>query len=243
MQIRVKLQRMDRADQKAAMASEEIAVRTSAGEANFCFVGFVDQKPVRGNMAFALGEPIPDKRMVMALRWKDLACHQDIKHLLQFGDIVVAAVAEFQVALELRRKDERFHRMSFSMASTEAYRERSWLPSRSLIAARVAALGFSSPSPSTIGKGKPRCSRVCMRRTFMPVDVVMPRREKRMSARRLISGLTRNAIVADAMSNCFLLFNNGGHYSIITERKQAGHFLNEDNGCHGVLWVARQPKI
>lgn len=61
----------------------------------------------------------------------------------------------------------------------------------------------------------------------MPVDVVMPRREKRRSARRLISGLTRNAIVADAMSDCFQLFDNIVYYSIIVVRKQVGHFFDE----------------
>ena len=45
--------------------------------------------------------------------------------------------------------------------------------------ARVSALGMcSSFSGTCIGNGKPRCSRVCMSRIFMPVDVDMPRREK-----------------------------------------------------------------
>ena len=96
---------------------------------------------------------------------------------------------------------KRFYGTSFSMASTESYRDKLRLASRSRMADRVVSLGVSPSSSRTIGETKPRCSRVCMRRMFMAVDVVMPRRAKRSSARRLISGLTRKAIVDVAMSD------------------------------------------
>ena len=71
------------------------------------------------------------------------------------------------------------------------------------------------------GAAKPRCSKVCMRRMFMPVDVVMPSRSKRASARFLISGFTRNAIVAEFIYNSPRLFNNCEHYSISAQHTQA----------------------
>lgn len=65
--------------------------------------------------------------------------------------------------------------------------------------------------PRATGAANPRCARVCMRRTFMPVEVVMPSFPKSSSARFLISGFTRNAMVAVAAmekSPCFDLSNN-----------------------------------
>ena len=202
--------------------SEQIAMGAGAGETNFRFVRFVNQKPVRCNMAFAFREPVPDERMISELRRKCLPRHQQAENLLQLGDVVVATVAEFQVALELCRKYKRLHSTAFNMASTESYRERLRLQSRSLIAARVVSFGMSFLSLITIWHGKPRCSIVCMRSMFMAVEVVMPRRSKRRSACFLISGLTRNAIVAEFVDICLLLFDNREQYSISCAQEQAG---------------------
>ena len=74
---------------------------------------------------------------------------------------------------------------------------------------------------TTSGAAKPRCSSVCMRRTFMAVEVVMPRRSKSWSARFLISGFTRNAIVAEFVDINILLFNRCEHCSTKHVQMQA----------------------
>ena len=56
----------------------------------------------------------------------------------------------------------------------------------------------------------------------MAVEVVMPRRSKRRSACFLISGLTRNAIVAEFVDICLLLFDNCEQYNTVRAQKQAG---------------------
>ena len=55
----------------------------------------------------------------------------------------------------------------------------------------------------------------------MAVEVVMPRRSKSWSARFLISGLTRNAIVAEFVDINLLLFNKCEHCSTKHGRVQA----------------------
>ena len=49
----------------------------------------------------------------------------------------------------------------------------------------------------------------------------MPRRSKSWSARFLISGFTRNAIVAEFVDINLLLFDNGEQYNIVCAQKQA----------------------
>ena len=66
-------------------------------------------------MAFAFGNPVSDERMIMILQRKHLPCHQEIKHALQLGDVIMAMVAELEVALELCREHERLHSTSFSI--------------------------------------------------------------------------------------------------------------------------------
>ena len=72
-----------------------------------------------------------------------------------------------------------------------------------------------------MGAANPRCSRVCMRRTFMAVEVDMPRRAKSASARRLISGLTRKEMVEVADMICIPLIAFCIHYNAECRRLQA----------------------
>ena len=55
-------------------------------------------------------------------------------------------------------------------------------------------------------------------------SMVAQRGRKRLSARRLISGFTRNAIVAEFIGNRFLLFDNSRQYSTFAFFAQAGDF-------------------
>ena len=201
-----------------------------ADELELVLYNAIDKHEVRFDMAVAESGVAAGKGMVAERgRQRSLSAEQinDGRYLFQTFS---ATDRKLEVARELLREDAAQHggqssiaKAAFSISSVllnGPYVGSVPAMSRSRIA-RVSAFGVSlSSSSSTMGNGKPRCSRVCMRRTFMPVEVVMPRREKRRSARRLISGLTRNAIVADAMAECSPLFDNSAYYSTVSVQRQ-----------------------
>lgn len=141
----------------------------------------------------------------------------------QFGEVPVTPFAEFEVTLELGGGDNNYHKASFSRASTESYRERSRSLPRSSMAWRVVSLGVSSVSSGKVmEQGKPRWARDCKRRTFMAVDVDMPRRANSSSTRRLVSGDTRKAMVAVLdMEECSPFVADYVQLKTIGERLQA----------------------
>lgn len=203
--------------------SKQVAVRTEAGadELKLILHDAVNQDKIRLNMAIAVSGVIAGKRMVSQTWRKRLPGSEKINDCGNLFEAFASLDSKLKVTRELLFEDSGKHNSQSSMSSADLsissvlsngpYDGSRPAMSRSRIA-RVSAFGMcSSFSGTCIGNGNPRCSRVCMSRMFMPVDVDMPRREKRLSARRLTSGFTRNAIVAVFIDDCFLLFNNSEH--------------------------------
>ena len=216
--------------------SKQVAIRTEANadELKLGLHDAVDQDKVRLDMAIAESCIVPGKRMVVQIRRKRLFGAEKIDDGRNLMRIFSATHGTFVASHEFFSEYARKHGSQSSIASI-ALNISSVLSNGPYVGsvpaimrsrtARVSALGMCSSSSGTcMGNGKPRCSRVCMSRMFMPVDVDMPSREKRLSARRLISGFTRNAIVAEFISNRFLLFDNSRQYSTFAFSVQAGDF-------------------
>ena len=203
--------------------AEEVGVGAGTGKAEFRRSGFVHEEPIGSDVAFAFREPVANEGMVTVGGGERLPVCQQFEDAGQFGEVPVTPFAEFEVTLELGGGDNGFHRASFSRASTESYRERLRSLSRSSMACRVVSLGVSSASSDKVmGQGKPRWARDCMRRTFMAVEVDMPRRAKRSSARRLVSGDTRKAMVAVLdMAGCSPFVVGCMQHKTVGERLQA----------------------
>ena len=213
--------------------SEQIAMRanTEADELQLVIVDSVYQDKIRFDMAIAVSCIVAAKRMVAKGWRKRLSGAEQINDGCYLLQAFPASQGAFKVAGELFLENAHQHGNQSSMAnaalsisfvlSNGPYDGSSPAMSRSRTA-RVVAFGMSFPSLITIWHGKPRCSIVCMRSMFMAVEVVMPRRSKRRSACFLISGLTRNAIVAEFVDICLLLFDNCEQYSISCGQKQAG---------------------
>ena len=208
-----------RAERHAGILSEQVAVRSEAKADEFqtVFHDLVDEDKVGLDMAVAIPRVVAGERMVVERRWKRLLGAEKVDDLCDLPQVLAAPDCPHKVSGELLLEDACEHggqssisNAAFSISSVllnGPYDGSSPAMSRSRTA-RVSALGYSFASSSSVQVsprvmpcGKPRCSRVYMRRTFMPVDVVMPRREKRSSARRLISGLTRKAIVDVAIAD------------------------------------------
>ena len=218
------------------VSSKQVAVRTEAGadELKLVLHDAVDQDKVRLDMAIAESCIVPGKRMVSQAWRKRLFGAEKIDDGRNLMRIFSATHGTFVASHEFFSEYARKHGSQSSIASI-ALNISSVLSNGPYVGsvpaimrsrtARVSALGMcSSFSGTCIGNGKPRCSRVCMSRMFMPVDVDMPRRVKRASARCLTSGFTRNAIVAEFIGVCFLLFNNSRHCIISVPTMQVGDF-------------------
>lgn len=201
--------------------SKQVAVRTEAGadELKLILHDAVNQDKIRLNMAIAVSGVVAGKRMVSQTWRKRLPGAEKFDYMHYLARVFALLEYTLEIFFEARFVNGRKHiRQSFiksanisSTLSNGPYDGSRPAMSRSRIA-RVSAFGMcSSFSGTCIGNGNPRCSRVCMSRMFMPVDVDMPRREKRSSARCLTSGFTRNAIVAEFIGVCFLLFNDSEH--------------------------------
>lgn len=216
--------------------SKQIAVRAAAGadELDLILHDAVNQDKVRLNMAIAVSGVIAGKRMVSQTWRKRLLGSEKINDCGNLFETFASLDSKLEVARELPSEDSGKHNSQSSMSSAALsissvlsngpYDGSRPAMSRSRMA-RVSALGMcSSFSGTCIGNGKPRCSSVCMSRMFKPVDVDMPSREKRSSARRLSSGFTRNAIVAEFMDVCFQLFNNSEHCVTFAHEVQVGDF-------------------
>lgn len=217
-----------------AKVLEQVAVRTEANadELKLGLHDAVNQDKVGLDMAIAITGVVSRKRMVAQRRRQWFLGAKKPDDVLNLCRVLASLDNTFEVFLEIRFVDWRKHtRQSFiksaNISSTllkGPCEGSNPAMSRSRMA-RVSALGMcSSFSGNCMGNGKPRCSRVCMSRMFMPVDVDMPRREKRSSARRLISGFTRNAIVAEFIGNRFLLFDNSEHCITFAHDMQVGDF-------------------
>lgn len=222
--------------------SKQIAVRTKANadELKLVLHDAVNQDKVWLNVAIAVSRVVAGKRMVSQTLRKWLLGAEKINDRVDLFEAFAALDGKLEVARELLFEDNIKHNGQSSMSSAALsissvllngpYDGSRPAMSRSRIA-RVSALGACSSSSDTcIGNGKPRCSSVCMSRMFMPVDVDMPRREKRLSARRLTSGFTRNAIVAEFIDVRFLLFDNSEHCIISAPTLQVGDFKGEQRG-------------
>lgn len=216
--------------------SKQVAVRAESGadELKLVLHDAVDQDKVRLDMAIAESCIVPGKRMVVQIRRKRLLGAEKIDDGRNLMRIFSATHGTFVASHEFFSEYARKHGSQSSIASI-ALNISSVLSNGPYVGsvpaimrsrtARVSALGMCSSSSGTcMGNGKPRCSIVCMSRIFMPVDVDMPRREKRSSARRLISGFTRNAIVAEFIGVRFLLFDNSEHCITFAFCAQAGDF-------------------
>ena len=206
-------------ERHAGRLPEQVAVGAESGadELKLVFDNPVDQHKVGFNMAVAIPRIVAGERMVVKRRRKWLLGAEEVDDFRDLSQVLAASNCKFEVSRELLLENAREHggqssiaNAAFSISSVllnGPYDGSRPAMSRSRTA-RVSALGYSFASSSSVRVsprvmpcGKPRCSRVYMRRTFMPVDVVIPRREKRASARRLISGLTRKAIVDVAIAN------------------------------------------
>ena len=215
-------------------SSKQVAIRTEANadELQLGLHDAVNQDKVGLDMAIAITGVVSRKRMIAQRRRQWFLGAKKPDDVLNLCRVLASLDNTFEVFLEIRFVDWRKHtRQSFiksaNISSTllnGPYEGSNPAMSRSRTA-RVSALGMCSSSSGTcMGNGKPRCSIVCIKRTFMPVDVDMPSREKSLSARRLISGFTRNAIVAEFIDDCFLLFNNSEHCIISVPTMQEGDF-------------------
>ena len=220
--------------------SKQVAVRAESGadELKLVLHDAVDQDKIRLNMAIAVSGVVAGKRMVSQTWRKRLLGSEKINDCGNLFEAFASLDSKLKVARELLSEDSGKHNGQSSMSSADLsissvlsngpYDGSRPAMSRSRTA-RVSALGMcSSFSGTCIGNGKPRCSRVCMSRMFMPVDVDMPRREKRSSACCLTSGFTRNAIVAEFIDDCFLLFNNSEHCITFAYDMQVGDFTVGD---------------
>ena len=218
------------------VSSKQVAVRTEANadELKLVLHNAVNQDKVWLDMAIAITGVIAGKRMVSQIWRKRLLGSEKVNDCGNLFEAFASLDSKLKVARELLSEDSGKHNSQSSMSSADLsissvlsngpYDGSRPAMSRSRIA-RVSALGMcSSFSGNCIGNGNPRCSRVCMSRMFMPVDVDMPRRAKRASARRFTSGFTRNAIVAEFIGVCFLLFNNGKHCIVSVPTMQEGDF-------------------
>ena len=216
-------------------SSKQVAMRTktNADKLKLVLHDAVNQDKVWLDMAIAIAGVVSGKRMVAQRGRKGLLRAEKINDSSYLLKAFTAPDSKFEVARELLFEDCGEHDGQSSMSNADLsisstllngpYEGSNPAISRSRTA-RVSALGMcSSSSGNCMGNGKPRCSIVCMSRIFMPVDVDMPSREKSLSARRLISGFTRNAIVAEFIGNRFLLFDNGEQYSTY------GLFAQESN--------------
>lgn len=214
--------------------SKQVAVRTktNADKLKLVLHDAVNQDKVWLDVAIAITGVVSRKRMIAQRRRQWFLGAKKPDDVLNLCRVLASLDNTFEVFLEIRFVDWRKHtRQSFiksaNISSTllnGPYEGSNPAMSRSRTA-RVSALGMCSSSSGTcMGNGKPRCSIVCIKRTFMPVDVDMPSREKSLSARRLISGFTRNAIVAEFIDDCFLLFNNSEHCIISVPTMQEGDF-------------------
>lgn len=214
------------------VSSKQVAMRTEANadELKLVLHDAVNQDKVGLDMAIAITGVVSRKSMVAQIWRKRLLRAEKINDSSYLLKAFTAPDSKFEVARELLFEDSGKHNVQSSMASAALsissvllngpYEGSRPAMSRSRIA-RVSAFGMcSSFSGTCIGNGNPRCSRVCMSRMFMPVDVDMPRRVKRASARRFTSGFTRNAIVAEFIDDCFLLFNNSEHCIIYVPTTQ-----------------------
>ena len=219
---------------RCPLYSKQVAMRTEANadELKLVLHDAVNQDKVWLDMAIAVTGVVSGKRRVAQRRRQWFLGAKKPDDVLNLCRVLASLDNTFEVFLEIRFVDWRKHtRQSFiksaNISSTllKGPCEGSNPAMSRSRTARVSALGMCSSSLGTcMGNGKPRCSIVCIKRIFMPVDVDMPSREKSLSARRLISGFTRNAIVAEFISNRFLLVDNGEQYSTFAFCAQAGDF-------------------
>ena len=221
---------------RCSLYSKQVAMRTEANadELKLVLHDAVNQDKVWLDMAIAVTGVVSGKRRVAQIWRKRLSRLEKIDDGSCLLKAFTAPDSKFEVARELLFEDSGKHNVQSSMSSaalsiSSVLSKGPYDGSRPAMSrsrtARVSALGICSSSSGTcMGKGKPRCSIVCIKRIFMPVDVDMPSREKSLSARRLISGFTRNAIVAEFISNRFLLVDNGEQYSTFAFCAQAGDF-------------------
>ena len=77
---------------------------------NIFRLDFVEQKPIRFNVAIAAARKISAQRMILVLRRQNFAVNQQVNRGFELRQILAAPVGEFDIFLELAGAAESSHR-------------------------------------------------------------------------------------------------------------------------------------
>lgn len=87
---------------ESSLFPEQVGMCASSHQDKLISGNFVDQKPIRGDMALPRTFILPNQGMVTIPLIKSLSMYQCFNHLLKLGETFIAPLHTFDIFFELR---------------------------------------------------------------------------------------------------------------------------------------------
>jgi hypothetical protein len=88
---------------------EQVRVCSRADQVQVVAVDFVEQEPIRFDVAVPMMFPVSAKRVVLVSRPQGVALDKKQDQLAQLGEVLSATLGEFHIALELSAANQVSH--------------------------------------------------------------------------------------------------------------------------------------